>query len=214
MTGVKGRSRVVAYLALVLGTIGCVVALIGAVVAIWLGMTAGRTVDNAVARITTPVARLESRLAETSDAVAEAGSGGEVRARVQGIIDLAVNAGDSVGAIHDHPLFGRLPVDTSRITELLDLVENTAEQLLAALGDDAEPLSAQVRNGITSGVASARDQLASVAERIDEAGASLRRWVRLAAIAAVLVALWGLWAQLALARHGWRVTRHQEGKSP
>jgi hypothetical protein len=39
---------------------------------------------------------------------------------------------------------------------------------------------------------------------IDEAESSLRSWIRLGSFIGFIASLWGLWAQVVLARRGWR----------
>lgn len=207
--------RVVGYLALLLGVLGSVIAVASAFAAIWLGATATDVVEDTVSSIVAAVDRLDARLAETASAVNEADGAGELRARAQGVGDLVTNARESVVALDDHPLFGRLPVDMASLAARLERVEESSGGLMEDLAGITgnEPVSAAVKAQMTDKLTTAQEQLAASNESIQDVGSQLRLWIRLAALAGFLVCLWGLWAQVALGRRGWKTRAASPGAS-
>lgn len=182
------------------------IAVAGVVAVTWLGATATDVVENAVSRIVASVDRLDTRLAETVSSIEGTERVGELRVRAQGIVDLAGNAADSLGAVDDHPFYSRLPVDTAPMAALVEEVEEMAAGLRDELAGAArdEPVSVEIREEATDGLTGAQDQLAAGSDRIQDLGNQLRLWIRLSAFAGLLVCFWGLWAQVALARRGWQ----------
>ena len=207
--------RTIAYLALVLGVIGSAIAVAAALVVLWLGATAADVVEDTVSTIVAAVDRLDSRLAETSSGVQEADRAGELRVRAQRVGDVARHAVESLGAIDDHPLFGRLPVDTTPLSAILERLEDASralnEDLAGAVRD--EPVPARLKATITERLTAAQDQLATGNDKINDIQNQLRLWIRLSAFAGFLLCLWGLWAQVALARRGWRTRAASLGAS-
>jgi small-conductance mechanosensitive channel len=77
--------------------------------------------------------------------------------------------------------------------------------------DDAMGSSATVSPAAARQIAGELDGMQSrvsdIRVMITDANTSLRRWLRLASFLGFLGALWVLWAQISLARRGWRGSR-------
>lgn len=204
-------------MALVLGSIGAVVSVLAAVAVVWLGLAVGRAVDTTLDWTTRAVDRLDSRLTETATAVTEVDELGEIRARMARLADVASGARESLAAVTDHPLYGRLPVGMSRVDDGLSAIESSAQSLEETLEETVGgQLADEVRTSIVSELEEARTRYIDVETAIEDLAASLKRWTRLVAFGGVLLALWSLWAQVVLARigHQWRSVRGRVRPDP
>ena len=185
-------------LALVLGVVGVVLATVAAVASILFVVGANRAVDNIVERITTPIDRLERRVEEASASL-DSADGAELAERASNLVDQAQSAQRGLEAISEHPLYARLPVDTSGLEADLGGVADRAEALDQLARQDT---SAAAAGPIARELDDAAVLLDGIDGRVDKVADSLRLWIRLSGLVMVLLALWSLWAQLALAGHG------------
>ena len=190
--------RIVGVVALVLGTAGSVLAIAAIAVMAWFGIKAGNTVDDIVADINDAAARLDDRLAQAEDLIDEPQRDAELRARLDGVADASRNTRLSVDVVEDHPLYSLLPSRFSRLADTLAEIDASAQRLTTAATDQVEERLTALRSTVSR-----------LDAEISDAGASLRRWIRVAALVLVLIGLWSLWSQVTLARDGWRRVRHR-----
>lgn len=203
-------SRLVGLLALILGVIGALLALVAAFLFLRLLFGASDTATAALEPVASSFERLEERIDQTDDLVDREGIPAdrmdELRARVDGMVDVSSAARQGFVAVDDHPLYRLLPAELPALGDALAGFQTSAETIDESLG--AGP---SVRPAVAASVAEELDEMqADVSDtrsRIADATTSLRRWLRLGAFLGLLLSLWGLWGQVVLARRGWRGTR-------
>jgi|GEM_PF-6396269 len=200
-------SRIRGIVALTLGVIGSLLAISSLVASILFILGANNIVDGVEERITEPIDRVDGRIADTAAALSGIG-GGELNARLASIADQATSAEDALEAITEHPLYSRIPVDTAALEDRLESVADQAGQLLDAPVDE-QPSDAD-RERIGGLLDEVAEPLDGVEQVVQDAADSLRFWIRLSGLAFVLLSLWGLWAQLSLARGGRRAMAKKE----
>ncbi len=188
---------------MVLGTIGSLLSVAAAVVALLFIVGANNVVNDVEERVTEPVARLDGQIQEASEAVASV-DGGELSARLANIADQAASATTATDTITEHPLYGVLPIDTDALENRLASVEAVAGEIGESQVDD---LSGADRSRISSSLDELGDVVDSVDSAVQETSDSLRFWVRLSGLVFVALALWSLWAQVMLVRHGRQSSR-------
>ena len=202
----KRPRRLVGLLALLLGAVGCGLAVGAAVLSLRLVTQAGDVVDNAVAPIEVAFQRLDTRIDQTDNLIREERFDGELRARVDGTVDLAERTRSDFEAIADHPLYRYLPANLDPLDTALAGFVDSAELLDERLGS-----SSTVRSTAAAAMANEVDAMqAKVGQTqavLRDAASSLRRWIRLAGLGGFLLSLWSLWGQATLMRRGWRGIR-------
>lgn len=198
------RRRLVGVLSLALGIVGMALAILFGLASVRLGFEAGGTVDRTVETLDAAVSRLETRIDQADDLIADPDRNAELHARVDGLVDVAVGARQSFDAVGDHPLYGRLPIDTSALGDALADFEAASLRIDADLGDPDRAMTPAVREAVSAELNALQAETSTLRERIDETGQSLRRWLRLAGLGGFFLAPWALWGQLLLARRGWR----------
>jgi len=192
--------RIRGAIALVLGIVGALLAAATAIAAILFVFGANNIVDEVVERVNDPISRVDERVSEASTAV-EGASGDELNARISGVKDQADAAQAGLGTIVDHPLYGRLPVDTDALESRVQLVVDEVE----AIGDvGSAEVSAQDRTRIRESLDGISETLDGVDTPVTDIADSLRFWIRLSGLGFILLAAWGLWGQVLLARQGRR----------
>ncbi len=204
--------RLVGILATVLGVIGCLLALYLAFSSLRVLFGASDRADDALAPVTESFDRLEARIDQADDLVDRQGVDGEagevLRARVDGLVDIASGAERSFDAVDSHPLYSLLPADLSPLGTAIDRFQTSADVVDETMGSSttvraaAAGTIADELDGMQSSVSSAR-------ERLDDAIGSLKSWLRIGGLLGFLASLWGLWSQIALARRGWRGVRNR-----
>lgn len=191
-------SKVFGLVATALGAIGSVLSIAAAVAALLFIAGANNVVDDVADRVTEPVARLGGQIQEASEAVVTV-DGGELGVRLEGIADQAASATTAADVITEHPLYSVLPVDTESLENRLASVAAVAGEVGESQVDD---LSAADRSTISSSLDELAGVVGSVDSVVEEATYSLRFWIRLSGLVFVALALWSLWAQVMLFRHG------------
>ena len=198
MKEVGKGSRRRGTLALILGTIGALLAIAVLVLSILFTVGANNAVDSVEERIIQPVDRLTEQIDETSAAVANAAEG-EVEARLASLIDQAASAEEALDAITEHPLYANVPVD---IGDLEDRLGSVTERAGEFDGFEVEGLSDDDREEIAESLTELAEPLDDIEGPVERVADSLRFWIRISGLGFVLLSLWAVWAQLALARHG------------
>lgn len=199
-------------LALILGVIGVLLALVLAFAALRMLFGASGRVDDAMAPVTSAFDRLEERIDEADDLIDRRGIDeeqvGELRARVDGLVDLADAADRGLEAIEDHPVYGLLPADLSGLGDSLDRFSASAAAIDESLGSSPTVRSAAAA-AMADEINGMQDRVTDARTTIDDAASSLRTWIRIGGLVGFLIALWMLWSQVVLARRGWRGVRNQ-----
>ncbi len=201
------RRRLVGGLALLLGTVGAALAILVAVLMIRFGFGATSTVDSVVGRIDSAVERLDVRIDETDDLIGSADGVGELEARTDGLLDVAVGAKQSFDTIEEHPLYGRLPVDLSGLGTILNEFEETSRRIESTVGASDGALDAAAEEKVSEQLNTMQARVSEVDDEIDDAARSLKRWLGFTALIGFVTSGWGLWGQVSLARRGWRGLR-------
>ena len=191
-------SRAGGVVALVLGGIGSLLAIAALVLSILFTVGANNAVDGVEERIIQPIDRLTEQIDETSAALSDAAEG-EVEARLASLSDQAASAEDALDAITEHPLYANVPVD---IGELEDRLGSVTERAGEFDGFEVEGLSDDDREEIAESLTELAEPLDDIEGPVERVADSLRFWIRISGLGFVLLSLWALWAQLALARHG------------
>lgn len=205
MSETNKPSRIRGILAITLGVVGSLLAVAALVVSILFVVGANNIVDGIEERITQPIDRVDRQIEETSAAVSTIGAG-ELNARLASIADQATSAEAGLEAITEHPLYSRVPVDVAALESRLNsVVEQAGELRDESVG---EPSGAD-RERIGALLDEVAAPLDGVEQVVQHATDSLRFWIRLSGLAFVLLALWGLWAQVSLAREGRRAFSKQ-----
>lgn len=205
-----GRSRLAGLLALILGVLGVLVSLVFGFASIRLGFSASNTVEQAMEPIELSFDRMETRIDETDDLVARDGIDSdridELRARVDGLVDVANGAQQGYGAIEDHPVYNLLPADLSTLGSALTDFVTSAETIDSRLGSagDGDELPQAAVTAISDELDDMQSRVSGARDALDDAGSSLRRWIRIGSFLGLLGSLWGLWGQISLAKRGWR----------
>jgi len=208
-TGGAG-SRIAGMLALVLGILGVVLSLVTAFLFLRGLFTAGDLTDRAMEPVVVSFDRLEDRIDQADDLIDRNGIAEErvpeLQARVDGLVDVSSAADQGFEAIDGHPLYRLLPASLSELGSTLQGFRSSAEAI-----DDSLGSGPVVRPAVAASMADEIDgmqaRVTDARNVIDDASSSLRSWIRLGAFLGFLVALWVLWAQIALARRGWRGLR-------
>ena len=191
-------SRAGGVVALVLGGIGSLLAIAALVLSILFIVGANNAVDGVEERIIQPIDRLTEQIDETSAALSDAAEG-EVEARLASLSDQAASAEDALDAITEHPLYANVPVD---IGELEDRLGSVTERAGEFDGFEVEGLSDDDREEIAESLTELAEPLDDIEGPVERVADSLRFWIRISGLGFVLLSLWAVWAQLALARHG------------
>ncbi len=201
------RRRLVGLLALVIGIVGALLAVVVAAVSIRAGFTASDTVEVAMQPVVVSFNRLDDRIDQTDDLVSASAIDpdrlGELAARVDGMVDVSTGAYQSFEAIDDHPLYQLLPAELSTYGEALAGFEESAVVIDDAMGESTT-ISPAATKRISDELDSMQGRVSEVRVLQADAATSLRRWVRFGALMGFLGSLWVLWAQISLARRGWR----------
>jgi hypothetical protein len=211
--GAGAGSRIAGMLALVLGILGVLLSLVTAFLFLRALFTASDLTDRAMEPVVVSFDRLEDRIDQADDLIDRRGIAEErvpeLRARVDGLVDVSSAADQGFEAIDGHPLYRLLPASLSELGSTLEGFRSSAEAI-----DDSLGSGPVVRPAVAASMADEIDGMqARVTEArnvIDDASSSLRSWIRLGAFLGFLVALWVLWAQTALARRGWRGLRGRQ----
>ena len=191
-------SRAGGVVALVLGVIGSLLSIAALVLSILFTVGANNAVDGVEERIIQPIDRLTEQIDETSAAVSDAAEG-EVEARLASLSDQAASAEDALDAITEHPLYANVPVD---VGELEDRLGSVTERAGEFDGFEVEGLSDDDREEIAESLTELAEPLDDIEGPVERVADSLRFWIRISGLGFVLLSLWALWAQIALARHG------------
>ena len=191
-------SRAGGVVALVLGGIGSLLAIAALVLSILFTVGANNAVDGVEERIIQPIDRLTEQIDETSAALSDAAEG-EVEARLASLSDQAASAEDALDAITEHPLYANVPVD---IGELEDRLGSVTERAGEFDGFEVEGLSDDDREEIAESLTELAEPLDDIEGPVERVADSLRFWIRISGLGFVLLSLWALCAQVALARHG------------
>ncbi|MEL7155819.1 MAG: hypothetical protein AAFN30_04385 [Actinomycetota bacterium] len=213
---VLGR-RIAGLLALVLGAVGLLASIVVGALVLWAGVTASSTIDDLVAPLIDTVERAETRIDQADDAVDRDGIDAdrmpELRARAEGLADVGLAARQLTDRISEHPVYGRLPADLAGLVTATDDVARRTERINELVSGiaDGRALPARTASEVTEELNTLQQGVDGVADTIDNAAGSLKRWVRLASLLGVAVAAWSGWAQLSLARRGLRGLRGQTG---
>ncbi|MEL6985466.1 MAG: hypothetical protein AAFO29_23750, partial [Actinomycetota bacterium] len=135
--GSFGR-RLVGLLATALGVLGCLIALYLAFTSLRVLFGASDRADNAMAPVITAFDRMEERIDQTDDLVDRQGIDAEelpeLRARVDGLVDVATSADRSFDDIDDRALYNLLPADLDPLGDALDRFRTSAELVDETLG--------------------------------------------------------------------------------
>lgn len=204
--------RLVGLLAMVLGILGCLIALFLAFSSLRLLFGASDRADDAMDPLIASVDRLEDRIDQADDLADREGIEpdrvAELRARVDGLVDITSGAERSFAAIDDHPIYTLLPADLDPLGRALDRFSTSAGVIDETMGSSptVRPASAAVIADELDGMQSA---VRGTRGTVDDALSSLRRWLRIGGLLGFLASLWGLWSQVALARRGWRGFRNR-----
>lgn len=206
------RRRLAGLLAVVLALVGIAASVVLAVLALRVLFTASGIVDDRFDPVEGAFDRLEDRIDETDDLVSrdgvDADDVAELRARVDGLVDIADLTARGFETIDGHPLYRLLPADLAPFGESIDGFQSSAEAVEEALGSGSSvrPAAAATMatevDGMQARVTDARD-------RLDAARGSLGTWLRIGGLLGFLISLWSLWAQRSLLRRGWRGFRNQ-----
>lgn len=206
------RRRLAGLLATVLALVGIVASVVLAFLALRVLFTASGIVDDRFEPVETSFDRLEERIDETDDLVSRDGVPAErvaeLRARVDGLVDIADLTARAFQTIDGHPLYRLLPADLAPLGESLDGFQTSAEQVDTALGSGTSVGSSAAARMATE-VDGMQSRVTDARERLDAAAGSLRSWLRIGGLLGFLIALWSLWAQRSLLRRGWRGFRNQ-----
>ncbi len=203
-------SRVAGLLALILGMVGVLVSLVFGFYALRLGISTSSTVDQAMEPIEVSFDRMETRIDETDDLVAQDGIDGdridELQARVDGLVDVANGAQQGFQAIEDHPVYSLLPADLSTLGSSLSDFVTSAEDIDERLGSasDGDELPQAAATAISDELDDMQSWVSGARDAFDDAESSLRQWIRIGSFLGFLGSLWGLWGQVSLAKRGWR----------
>ena len=204
------RRRLVGLLAMLLGVLGCLLAVVSAFLMLRLLFGASGAVDRLMEPVDRGIERLEVRIDQTDDLIdsgtIDPGNVDELRARIDGLVDITNGVGQGLDRIESHPLYGVLPAGTGDLGSAVDDFVDGAAEIddrlgRAADGDDVSPAVAAT---IGDRVDAMQAGVSDVRELADDAASSLATWTRLGSIVGFLASLWGLWAQVSLTRRGWR----------
>ena len=206
------RRRLGGLLAMVLGLLGVLLALVIGFLSLQLLFGASGRVDEAMEPVGTAFDRLEERIDQADDLIDRRGIDteqvGELRARVDGLVDVSTSASQSFAAVQDHPIYGLLPADLSGLGDHLDDFSASAAVIDESLGT-----SPTVRPAAAAAMADEIDgmqgRVTEARGTIDDAASSLRSWLRIAGLLGFVIALWGVWSQLVFLRRGWRGFRNR-----
>lgn len=195
------------------GLVGALVSVAVAVGSVWYGFAATRTVDRVVERISAPIDRVENRLVELEDSVDTAEDLPALRARVSSVTEAAAGVTSSLNTITDNPLYDRLPIDTDGLETRLDNLSESAENLNATVnGGDGSTIEA-AKGPIATEIDKAQDELESSRSMLSDVGDSLKQWLRISAVGGFVLAIWGFFGQLGLARWGRHLQRGYSAKA-
>lgn len=204
--------RLVGTVATVLGLVGVVVSVVLAVLGLRLLFTASSVADRAMSPIEAAFDRLEQRIDETDDLIdrqgVDAADGPELRARVDGLVDVASLANRGFETIDGHPLYRFLPADLAPLGESLASFEESAVAVDEQMGPGGS-VRATAATRMADQIDGMQGRVTEARDRLDGATSSLRSWLRLGGLIGFLMALWGLWAQWSLVRRGWRGFRNR-----
>lgn len=193
-------SRGVAVVASIFGSIGVLLATAAAVVSLMYVAGATSTVDAALERVTEPVERASERI-DAVEAASQSGRGA-LQPQIDELQRNATEATAGIATLSTHPLYSAIPVDLTDAETRLAEFEDRVAGLEAS--DDSELTE---RSELSSELASAGDVLDGIDETVNDLGDGLRFWVRVSGLVFLVLALWALWGQLLLARHGLRNLR-------
>jgi hypothetical protein len=210
--GGAGR-RLAGVLGLVLGLLGLVLALVLTFLSLRQLFTASSAADRAMDPITAAVDRLEDRIDQTDDLIdregVEADRVPELRARVDGLVDVTSLANRAFQAADDHPLHRLLPADLASLGESLSDFEASARLVDESLGSATTVRPAAAR-AMADEIDAMQAAVTDTGDQLDGATSSLRTWLRIAGLVGFLVSLWLFWAQRCLFGRGWRGLRNRE----
>ena len=202
------RSRLAGLAALLLGLVGVLVSVVLAILFIVAGFRASSTVERLLAPLVSAVERVETRIDQADDAVDRDGLAAErvpeLRARAEGLADVAATADDLLDGIRDHPIYRRLPADLGPLGGAVDDFVAGAERVDATVAStgDGRALSASDAAVVAAELNDLQAGVGAIEKSIEDASGSLRRWIRLGSFAGFLGSLWSAWAQWCLMRRG------------
>ena len=207
------RRRLAGFLALLLGAVGMLVAIALGFLLLRTGFGARGIVDDLFEPVDAAIDRLEIRIDQADDAVTRGGvdsDGVEALAtRSESLVDMAVSAKALFGSVQDQSIYRYLPADLSKVDDTLSTYETSATKVNDTVsrlqaGQSMPDSDAQV---VADEIDSMQTMVGGLRESLDDAGGSLRRWIRISSFGGLLGALWGMWSQFCLARVGLRVLR-------
>lgn len=207
------RSRFAGFLALALGVVGVVASVVFAVLVVRAGFGAGSAIDSILAPVSNTLDRIDTRIDQADDDVDRDGVPVELmptlRARSEGLLDVASSGRDLFTTVEDHPIYQWLPAEMGPLGESLTTFSDGANNIEDLVSGTAEnrPLSATDAGVIADEIDVLQAEVAGAGEALDNAARSLKRWLRLGALFAFLASLWSGWAQYCLARRGARALR-------
>lgn len=205
--------RLFGLLAFVLGVVGSLAMVLLAVLTVRFGFGASDAVDRALAPVESAFDRMESRIDQTDDLVDRDGIDGarvaELRARVDGLVDVSSGARQGFEAIEDHPIYSLLPAELSNLDESLAQFQESADGIESLLGSATagRDVPATTADKVADEIDEMQARVSGVRSQITDAASSLRTWIRFGSFLGFLGALWGLWGQVSLAKRGWRRLR-------
>jgi hypothetical protein len=208
--GAGAGSRMGGLVAMVLGAVGSLLMIVLAAIVIRTGFTAGDIVDRAMEPVELAFDRMETRIDEADDLVTPDGIRtdrvDELQARVDGLVDLSTGAQQVFESIEDHPMYRLLPAELSTLSTALVDFETSAATIDARLGDsaDGDTLTPAVVTAVSDELDGLQGRVREVRDLLTSTSDSLRGWIRLGTLLGFFGSLWGLWAQICLARRGWR----------
>ena len=168
-----------------LGAVGVLLSVLGGWWSVQLATTAGDYATEAVSGVSGAL----GRVADSLGSAAEAGTSEIASERLSAVDAGLGNAADSVESLSSNPLISLLPVDLEALQ--ISVGQVRVEDAAVQAGADTDAVLDEVASGV-----------AAAAERLDEFSASLRRWVRFAALLFILMAVWSVWAQYTTSSDG------------
>ncbi len=209
-TGGQLGGRFLGLIATLAGLIGCLLSLAVVVVLLRFGLAAGDSTDRLIEPIASSVSQLETRVDQADELVGRSGVPQTdidlLSARADSLADLADGAQRSLSAIADHPVYRWLPLELEPLEGVLGGIERSSTSIAETAASGAD--SGRIPTADAAQVSEELNQLQAgfgeVRDAVETARDSISRWMRLAALAGVGVALWSLWAQSWLLRRGWR----------
>ena len=192
--------RTVSAAALVFGGIGSIVSILVAIAVIWLGMTARGYVSHSFGAVDSGISSVQQRLESLSTQIVNADSTEQLSRITNGTQTVTANLQTTVDRLAANPLYSNAPIDLSRLAAAIDETNQTASVLNTIVENSAGMAINQVKKLLTSAIGAIQARIDMVTQRLNHVEDRLTLTIRVAALAGVLLAAWGLWAQYALLR--------------